>query len=133
MSDNPRPEPKALRNIHLNKTAKFIAVAIKTGAIMACAPSAKIQELYQAGTYLGMLFQYTDDILDVTGEKGNLGKTPGKDEASGKIAAPAVYGLAGAQFRAERYAALAKQRFSSLDGDFSMLEKLTDFVLNRTY
>ncbi len=133
MSDNPRPEPKTLRNIHFNKTAKFIAVAIKAGAIMACAPSTRIRELYRAGMYLGMLFQYTDDILDVTGEKDKLGKTPGKDEASGKIVAPAVYGLDGARFRAERYAALANQRFSSLDGDFSMLEKLTDFVLNRTY
>jgi geranylgeranyl diphosphate synthase type II len=133
ISDNSSSGPKTLRNIHMNKTAKFIAVAIKVGAIMACVSAAKIQALYEAGMYLGMLFQYTDDILDVIGEKGKLGKTPGKDEASGKITATAVYGLKGARFRAERYAARAKQRFSNLDGDFSVLEKLTGFVLNRTY
>lgn len=133
VSDDASPEPRTLRSIHLNKTAKFIAVAVKVGAIMAAASSERIQALYEAGMYLGMLFQYTDDILDVTGEKGKLGKTPGKDEASGKITAPAVYGLAGARFRAERYAVLARKRFSRLEGDFSMLEKLTDFVLNRTY
>ena len=133
MKDDQQLGPKTLRNIHMNKTAKFIAVAIKAGAIMACASSTKTQELYKAGMYLGMLFQYTDDILDVTGEKTRLGKTPGKDEASGKIAAPVIHCLTGARFRAERYAALAKHRFSCLEGDFSILEQLTDFILNRTY
>jgi len=132
-SDAQEFHPKILRTIHLNKTAKFIAVAIKVGAIMARAPDARIEALYQAGVYLGMLFQYTDDILDVVGEKDELGKTPGKDEVSGKITAPGVYGLDGAQFRAERYAALARHRFSSLGANFDIFNKITDFVLNRSY
>ena len=59
-----KKEPQILRSIHLNKTAKFIAVAIKVGATMAGASKSVIEELYSAGIYLGMLFQYTDDILD---------------------------------------------------------------------
>ena len=128
-----RPQPKMLRRIHLNKTAKFIAVSIKVGAMMAHAAADKIDGLFQAGIYLGMLFQYTDDILDVVGKKGELGKTPGKDEERGKIAAPLVYGIEGARFRAMRYAAMAKQRFLSFGDDFGVLVNLTDFILNRTY
>jgi len=133
ISDSQQPYPKILRSIHLNKTAKFIAVSIKVGAIMARAPEDKACTLYHAGICMGMLFQYTDDILDVIGEKGLLGKTPGKDQASGKVTAPAIYGIDGARFRAERYAALAKQKFARFGSQFNILVKITDFVLNRSY
>lgn len=124
--------PKTLRQIHLNKTAKFIAVAVKVGALMARAPQSRIERLHEAGLCLGMLFQYTDDILDVVGKERELGKTVGKDEARGKITAPAVYGLAGARFRAQRYTALTRQKFGALGPDFDIFCKLTDFVMHRT-
>jgi len=128
-----RPTPISLRRVHINKTAKFIAVSLKCGAIMAGAPAAVKDELHKAGLYMGMLFQYTDDILDVIGEKEKLGKTPGKDSAVGKLTAPAVYGLDGARFRAERYASLAKKRFSAIGEQFNVLNQVTDFILKRTY
>jgi geranylgeranyl diphosphate synthase type II len=133
ISEKEKPHAKMLRRIHFNKTAKFIAVSLKVGAIMACAAPDRIASLYQAGVCLGMLFQYTDDILDVVGKKGELGKTPGKDQASGKVTGPGIYGIEGARFRAERYAALARQKFLRFGNDFSILVGLTDFVLNRTY
>jgi geranylgeranyl diphosphate synthase type II len=133
ISEAEDPGPRALRQIHINKTAKFIAVSVEVGAIMARAASDRIAALYKAGIYLGMLFQYTDDILDVVGKKGELGKTPGKDQASGKVSAPRIYGIDGARFRAERYAALAKAKFLRFGEDFSVLADLTDFVLTRTY
>jgi geranylgeranyl diphosphate synthase type II len=125
--------PVTMRAIHLNKTAKFIAVAIKVGAIMARASGKRIETLYQAGICLGMLFQYTDDILDIVGEKKELGKTPGKDQASGKVSAPAVYGVDGARFRARRYADMTKEKFIALGEEFEVLCRITDFVLSRSY
>lgn len=125
--------PRSLRQIHLNKTAKFIAVSLKCGAIMAQASQCIIDELYRAGIYLGMLFQYTDDILDVIGEKGALGKTPGKDVAAQKITAPAMYGLDGARFRAQRYAQFAQNRFAALGDQFHILSNIAAFILNRTH
>ena len=127
------PNPVSLRRIHFNKTAKFIAVSVKCGAIMAQAPAPLINDLYAAGIYMGMLFQYTDDILDVVGEKEKLGKTPGKDLAAGKLTAPAVYGLDGAMFRARRYAELANQKFSGLGDRFNVFNMITDFILHRTF
>ncbi len=125
--------PKSLRQIHLNKTAKFIALSIKVGAIMAEAPEDRIRILEKAGLYLGILFQYTDDILDVTGKKEKLGKTPQKDILQEKLTAPRVYGLSGAKFRAQRYATLAKNLFNQLGRDFEIFSAITDFVLNRTF
>lgn len=37
------------------------------------------------GKHLGILFQLTDDILDVTGDFEKLGKTLGKDASEGKL------------------------------------------------
>ncbi len=125
--------PKILRQIHLNKTAKFIALSIKVGAIMAQAPEDKIKLLEKAGLFLGILFQYTDDILDVTGKKEKLGKTPQKDILQEKLTAPRVYGLDGARFRAQRYAVRAKNLFDQLGENFEIFSAITDFVLNRTF
>lgn len=122
-----------LRKIHLNKTAKFIALSIKIGAILARAQEKIKNKLHQAGLYLGMLFQYTDDILDVIGEKNSLGKTPGKDLSAGKLTAPLIYGLDGAKFRAHRYATLAKMKFAELSDNFKIFGEIIDFVLNRTF
>jgi geranylgeranyl diphosphate synthase type II len=133
VEEHPDPDPKTLRKIHLNKTAKFISAPIQCGAIMARAPERLIKVLGRAGIYLGILFQYTDDILDVVGEKEKLGKTPGKDKSAGKLTATRVYGLDGARFRARRFAALAKRLFATLGGDFIIFQQLTDFVLNRSF
>lgn len=129
----PARSPKMLRKIHLNKTAKFIAASVKSGAIMGSAPEDKTKRLHDAGLYLGMLFQYTDDILDITGKKERLGKTPGKDAAAGKLTATGLYGLAGARFRAQRYARHATDAFLSCGTEFRLLADITDFVLERTY
>ena len=133
ITDQKQTNPAELRKIHLNKTAKFIALSVKVGAIMACAAQKMIEKLYKTGLYLGVLFQYTDDILDVVGEREKLGKTPQKDVASGKLTAPSIYGIDGARFRAGRYAELTKKKFSECGNDFQIFNKITDFILNRTF
>lgn len=133
VSKDTEPTPRDLRYIHLNKTARFIAVSLECGALMAGAPAHRAKALQRGGVYLGMLFQYTDDILDVVGKKEKLGKTPGKDSAVGKITAPALYGLDGARARARKYAQLANKQFMSLGEPFAILQNITDFILNRSY
>lgn len=126
-------DPRTLRQIHSNKTAKFIAVSLEVGALMAEATEKVVRALYWCGLLMGMLFQYTDDILDVTGAAQELGKTPGKDKIADKVTAPAVYGLAGARFRAQRYADRAQAGFRALGDSFAVFPELTDYILNRTH
>lgn len=133
IADGARATPRDLRRIHLNKTARFIAVSLESGALMARTAVRIIEVLQRGGLYLGMLFQYTDDILDVIGKKEKLGKTPGKDSAAGKTTAPAIYGLNGARARARKYAQLAKRQFGSLGERFAILGQMTDFVLHRSF
>ncbi|MCK5706747.1 MAG: polyprenyl synthetase family protein [Candidatus Aureabacteria bacterium] len=82
-----------LQYIHLNKTAKLIIASVRSGAIIGGASRTDILNLTVFAENLGIAFQISDDILDVTGCKEDLGKSPGKDEKEGKITYPSVYGL----------------------------------------
>ena len=54
-----------------------------------------------------MLFQATDDIIDVTGTVSGLGKTPGKDADLDRPTLVAALGLDGARSQAQGHAEAA--------------------------
>ena len=82
----------ALRDVHDRKTGALIAGAIEAGAVAAGADAQVAARAAAFGRELGWLFQLVDDLLDATGDATSLGKTPGKDEASGKVTAIAAFG-----------------------------------------
>ncbi len=61
------------------KTAVLLAGALKLGAILADAPAADAEHLYQFGIALGLAFQLQDDLLDVYGDTATFGKNIGGD------------------------------------------------------
>jgi geranylgeranyl pyrophosphate synthase len=67
---------------------------------MAGADAVQIEGMSSYAAHLGLAFQIVDDILDVEGAAGTLGKTAGKDAAAGKATYAALYGLDGARQRA---------------------------------
>jgi heptaprenyl diphosphate synthase len=75
------------------KTALLIAVSCQLGAIAANAPVDLQRKLYLFGYYVGMSFQITDDILDFTSTKEQLGKPAGSDLLQGNITLPVLYSL----------------------------------------
>lgn len=84
---------RELLYIHQHKTGTFIRGAIRIGAIMANAPSAKLNSLTKYGEKVGLAFQVIDDILDITGTSEEIGKTAGSDIAKNKNTYPSLYGL----------------------------------------
>lgn len=87
--------------IYGNKTAKLIAAPLVAAALIAGRETASAEEF---GKALGILFQLTDDILDVKGESGRLGKTTGKDEAEDKLTCIKLLGEARSEELADLYA-----------------------------
>lgn len=61
------------------KTAVLIAAALKMGAIIAKAPEASREALYNFGMNLGIAFQLQDDYLDAFGDADRFGKQVGGD------------------------------------------------------
>ena len=71
-----------LKEIHLNKTAKFLGAAAKIGAIMAEGEDEVLELSYNYGVNLGLAFQLVDDIMDVDkDERVNIAKLVGLQEA----------------------------------------------------
>jgi geranylgeranyl diphosphate synthase type II len=93
--------------IHLNKTARLFVGAARVGAILAGAPQDGVDLIGEYARVVGLLFQVTDDILDVTGDEAALGKPVGADAAVGKQTYPALLGLDGAKQYAAELAAQA--------------------------
>lgn len=81
-----------LRDVHDRKTGALISAAIESGVLAAGANEETARVASEFGRELGWLFQLVDDLLDATGSITALGKTPGKDEASGKVTAVSAFG-----------------------------------------
>ncbi|MBI2848886.1 MAG: polyprenyl synthetase family protein [Chloroflexi bacterium] len=72
------------------KTASLFGTAMESGALLSGAPVDVTESLSNYGFHLGMAFQIVDDILDVTGEEGQMGKPTGSDLKQGTITLPAL-------------------------------------------
>ena len=81
-----------LKVIHY-KTAKLFEAATRLGAVV-CNASAHDEEAMAAyGMHLGTAFQLIDDVLDLTGESGEIGKNLGDDLAEGKPTMPLLIAM----------------------------------------
>ena len=81
-----------LSQIHARKTGALIRFSVWSGACLMGASDTCLSALSKFGDILGLSFQIADDLLDVTGDIKTIGKTPGKDSASGKLTWISVYG-----------------------------------------
>jgi heptaprenyl diphosphate synthase len=73
------------------KTASLISACCKAGAESGGAPETDVELLGLFGRYVGYAFQIMDDILDVTGDKKEMGKPVAHDIEEGNITLPFIY------------------------------------------
>src|ERR1044072_8186085 len=120
-----------LERIHRRKTGALIAAAARAGALGAGAGDGEGEGGTASALDLGLLFQITDDLLDVTASAFDLGKTPGKDARAQKATYPALYGLEAAPARAPQVHARACAALDALETPTPMLRGLARLVLER--
>jgi heptaprenyl diphosphate synthase len=75
------------------KTAALIATSCRLGPMLSDAPPEMIDLLEQFGDAVGMAFQLSDDIMDVTSTREELGKPPGQDLRQGIHTLPVLHAL----------------------------------------
>ena len=121
----------ALRAVHHLKTGALICAAAEAGAVCAKATSAERQALVRFAEAIGLAFQVTDDVLDVTGNSAHLGKTAGKDERAEKSTYVSTLGLSGAQQEAERLLIEATDALSAFGDRATPLRYLADAMVKR--
>ena len=65
------------------KTSSLIATSIRFGALLSGADAALTDQLTKYGELIGTLFQLADDVIDISSESSESGKTPGTDLREG--------------------------------------------------
>ena len=73
------------------KTASLIEMATRTAAMISPVDETVVESMRVYGYNLGMAFQIVDDVLDFTGEQGEVGKPVGSDLLQGLVTLPAIY------------------------------------------
>jgi geranylgeranyl diphosphate synthase type II len=97
-SEGVAPTAELVERIHRAKTGALITVAVVAGGLLALGRGTSevpdtIARLRTFGEKAGLAFQIVDDILDMTQDSAQLGKTAGKDTAAVKATWPAVFGI----------------------------------------
>jgi heptaprenyl diphosphate synthase len=105
------------------KTGVLIATSCRLGGLLSDADEANTDVLEAFGESLGMAFQLSDDIMDLTSSQLELGKEPGVDMREGVYTLPVLHALAHDHHREELARLLAR---GAPDGE--MLDRALEIV-----
>ena len=128
---------EALENIHLLKTGALFGSCLQLGLIAAQGerPEGVDPQLRRSfdrySRNFGLVFQITDDLLDVEGSAEQTGKRVGKDAAHGKLTYPGFLGIAESRRRAKTLADETFADLSPLGERGEPLIELFRYVLTR--
>ena len=131
-SEGRQVDRETLAYIHAHKTGALIEAAVMLGAILGGASQEQRGALSGYGTAIGLAFQITDDILDITSTPEQLGKTPGKDARSGKATYPALVGMEEARRLQEHYLERSLASLQKFGGAADPLRHIARMMVRRS-
>ncbi|QHN04439.1 polyprenyl synthetase family protein [Granulicella sp. WH15] len=134
-SEGVKPTADLVEAIHRAKTGALITVSIVAGGLYGSSdqPSADtIARLRTFGEKAGLAFQIVDDVLDMTQDSAQLGKTAGKDTATDKATWPAVYGIDQSIRDADQLIADAFEALAPFGEAAQPLKDLAQYLTTRT-
>lgn len=113
------------------KTGALIEASLECGALLAGADSQLLSTFKRYGRGVGLAFQITDDILNVTGDKSVMGKSPNTDREHEKVTFPELMGLENAKKEALRWIEDAKFALNDLGPNAWALRDIANYILER--
>lgn len=122
---------KKLEYMHRNKTGKMITASVRCAAILCGVSDDYLKKFTEYSENLGLAFQITDDILDVTSDKRVAGKTIGKDAIQKKNTFPNIWGISKSKEIAREKTDKAIAIINSMDIDYKWLVNIANFLLLR--
>ncbi len=132
--DQPRTL-EALEHIHRCKTGALFCACLKLGVFAAQAEKSIDRTLLDRldiyARAFGLVFQITDDLIDVEGNAADTGKNVGKDAARGKLTYPGLLGITESRQRARDLTQQALDAVQPLGPVAEPLVHLMQFVLAR--
>ncbi len=99
------------------KTAALFSAATEVGGVIAEAPDAQVQALFDYGDALGIAFQIVDDLLDYQGDSGATGKNVGDDFRERKLTLPVIKAVARADAEERAFWVRTIEKGRQAEGD----------------
>ena len=121
----------ALTRLQKMKTGALIEYSVDAGCIMGQVPDSIRSALTAYAHDIGLAFQIADDLLDVEACQDDIGKTPGKDKASGKVTFVSLLGLNRAKDQACILVEQAIGHLESFGSEADALREAAHYVINR--
>ena len=128
---DPQALADRLERIHRHKTGSLLQASVELGALLARADRHLQRRFADFGRDLGLAFQVADDILDATASADDLGKSPGKDKATGKLTFVTVHGLEVSRRRLAELEEDLLLQARGLEGPDGALAALAAYVCRR--
>jgi geranylgeranyl diphosphate synthase type II len=120
-----------LRHMHSLKTGMLIRAAVIAPAILAGADAPAMGALGGYADNIGLAFQIRDDMLDVSGDAGKMGKAAGRDAKGGKATYVSLFGYAAAERCLAEALGRALDSLSSFGRKAGFLACMARFVAGR--
>lgn len=117
--------------IHAHKTAALIQAAMMAGAVLAGASKEQVAAIEKCAYNIGIAFQIQDDILDVVGDSGELGKLTGSDAANQKATYVTWKGLEQSRADVEALSLEAVDILDGFPGEHEFLKHLILTLIHR--
>jgi Geranylgeranyl pyrophosphate synthase len=114
--------------INYYKTSELFIAATAGAAAWLDADEKEVNALEEFATELGIAFQISDDILDITSTTEKLGKPVGSDAELNKMTYPALMGLDGARNAVVKRTEKAKAALMSAFKESEWMEILLQFA-----
>ncbi len=118
-------------NLQRLKTGQLFEFSCEAGPILGQADSETRARLKAYAEDMGVVFQITDDLLDVTSTAEKTGKAVGKDAQMGKQTLVTLLGLEGARAEAQKRARRAVEALGPYAAKAPELSALPFFLLDR--
>ncbi len=120
-----------LEYIHTHKTGAMIRASVRVGAIAGGADESQMSDLTEYGEKIGLSFQITDDLLDLSGDETVLGKKTGSDLERGKKTYPAHFGVQESEKHARELMEGAVDSLGRFDHRADPLRSIAQYIVER--
>lgn len=132
-SSGRRDTEELIKHIEEMKTGRLLRYAVEAGAVLGGATEQELRALLAYARRIGIAFQITDDILDVTGDERTMGKTLHKDEKQNKFTFVSLYGLDTARRIARELITAARQDLEIFGDRAQHLKNLAAYIIERQH
>lgn len=130
-TENTQADKETVLKMYTLKTSRLLQAACVLGATLSNAADVYVNAAREFAENLGIAFQITDDILDVTSTTEKLGKPVGSDEDNNKNNFVSLLGLDAARKEARLYTDRALQSLVVFGDKAENLLKFTEDLLIR--